>query len=68
MEKIGYALLGAAALGWLLIVMWESTLEFWPHGLLGMLAIIGFGFLFVKALSDRLSSKEDDHYSKNVDQ
>ena len=67
MEKIGYGLLGAAALGWLLIVMWESTLEFWPHGLLGLLAIIGFGFLFVKALSDRLSSKEDDHYSKNVD-
>ena len=67
MEKIGYALLSAAALGWLLIVMWESTLEFWPHGLLGLLAIIGFGFLFVKALSDRLSSKEDDHYSKNVD-
>ena len=67
MEKIGYALLSAAALGWLLIVMWESTFEFWPHGLLGMLTIVGCGFLFVKALSDRLSSKEDDHYSKNVD-
>ena len=70
MEKIGYALLGVAAVVWLGIVLYESTLdlEFWPHGLLGMLAIIGFGFLLVKALSDRLSNKEDDHYSKNVDQ
>jgi len=68
MEKIGYAVLGAAALGWLAIVIWESALEFWPDGLIGMLFIVGCGFLLVKALSDRLSNKEDDHYSKNVDE
>ena len=68
MEKIGYAVLGVAALGWLGIVLWESALEFWPEGWAGMLVIVGFGFLFVKALSDRLSNKEDEHYSKNVDQ
>lgn len=67
MEAIGYCLLGAAALVWLGIVVWATTLDIWPHGLLGMLAIAGCGFLFVKALVDRLSNKEDDHYSKNVD-
>ncbi len=67
MEKIGYLILGVAAVLWLGIVLYESALEIWPEGLLGMLIIVGCGFLFVKAIADRLSNKEDDHYSKNVD-
>jgi len=68
MEKIGYTILVLAAILWLGIVLWGSAIDFWPGGLLGFLIIGGCGFLFVKALADRLSNKEDYHYSKNVDQ
>lgn len=40
--------------------------------ILGMLGAVGYALLhavlFVKAVVDRLSNKEDDHYSKNIHQ
>ena len=32
------------------------------------LALIGFGILVAKVIVDRLNSKEDDYYSKNIHQ
>lgn len=66
MEKIGYVLLGIVA-ACLLIAMLAGMIAAFPFGIIGLLAIIGVGFLFAKVIKDRLSNKEDDYYSKNVD-
>lgn len=66
MEKIGYVLLSIVAICWI-IAMITSMVVIFPVGIIGLIAIVGIGFLFVKVLGDRLSSKEDDHYSKTVD-
>jgi len=35
-------------------------------GIIGLVTIVGLGLLFIKALTDRLASKEDDKYSRDV--
>ena len=67
MEKIGYLLLGIVFIIWLIAVVIGMIVAI-PWGLIGFIAIIGIGLLFFKVLSDRLSSKEDDYYDKNVKQ
>ena len=66
MENIGYALLGIAAACWL-VAMLVGMIAAFPFGVLGLVGIIGVGFLFAKVVKDRLSSKEDDYYSKHVE-
>jgi len=66
MEKIGYILLAIVAVCWLIAMLFGMIAAF-PFGIVGLLAIIGVGFLFAKVVKDRLSSKEDNHYSKNVE-
>lgn len=66
MEKIGYTLLAIVALAWITVVLTGLVMA-WPYGLIGLVGIIGLGFLLIKVISDRLNNKEDDHYAKNVD-
>jgi len=66
MEKFGYILLAIVALCWLIAVIVGMIAAF-PVGLIGLVTIVGIGFLFAKVLKDRLASKEDDHYSKTVE-
>jgi hypothetical protein len=66
MEKTGYILLAIVAFCWL-IAMLVGMIAAFPLGIIGLIAIVGFGILFIKVLSERLSSKEDDYYSKNVE-
>ena len=66
MEKIGYILLLIVVVCWL-IAMLVGMIAAFPFGIVGLLAIVGVGLLFAKVVKDRLSSKEDDHYSKNVE-
>lgn len=66
MEMIGYILLIIVAACWL-IGMMVGMIATFPVGLIGLLAILGFGFLFAQVVKDRLANKEDDHYSQNVD-
>lgn len=66
MENIGYVLLGIVAICWL-VAMFIGMIAAFPIGLIGLIGITGFGFLLAKVIKDRLGSKEDDHYSKNVD-
>ena len=66
MENIGYILLAIVTLCWL-IAMIAGMIVAFPWGLIGLVAIIGFGFLFAKVIKDRLANKEDDHYSKTVE-
>jgi hypothetical protein len=67
MERAGYAILLTLAILWLLGIIVGMIAAF-PVGIIGLVAILGIGLLFMKVLTDRLSSKEDDYYSKNVDQ
>ena len=66
MEKTGYVLLAIVALVWIGAVLTGMVMAF-PWGMIGLIGILGIGFLFVKVISDRLKNKEDDHYSENVD-
>ena len=66
MEYIGYILLGIVAVIWLIAIVVGIIVAF-PLGIIGLIAILGIGFLFAKVIKDRLDNKEDDHYSKTVD-
>lgn len=65
-EKIAYGILATVAGFWFLAVL-VGMIAALPYGLLGLVAITGFGLLFIKALMDRLANEEDDYYSKNID-
>jgi uncharacterized iron-regulated membrane protein len=65
MENIGYILLGIVAVCWIAAVIIGVVVAF-PFGLIGLIAIIGIGFLFAKVIKDRIENKEDDHYSQNI--
>ncbi len=67
MEYIGYVFLVIVALIWI-IALFIGLIAAFPYGLIGLIAIIGLGFLFAKVIKDRLENKEDDHYSDNVEQ
>ena len=66
MEKIGYVLLVIVAIVWIGAIIGGLVIAF-PLGLIGLVGILGLGFLLIKVISDRLNNKEDDHYSDNVD-
>jgi hypothetical protein len=66
MEKIAYILLSIVALCWL-IGMLAGMIAAFPFGIIGLVAMLGIGLLFIKVLKERLSSKEDDYYSKKVE-
>ena len=67
MEYIGYVFLAIVALIWI-IALFIGKIAAFPYGLIGLLAILGIGFLLAKVIKDRLENKEDDHYSDNVEQ
>ena len=66
MEKAGYVLLIIVLLVWIGAIFMGMISAF-PVGLIGIVALLGFGILFIKVLKERLESKEDDYYSKNID-
>lgn len=65
MEKVAYIILTIAAIGWL-IAMVVGMIAAFPFGLIGLVVILAFGLLFIKALKERLTSRKDDRYSKDV--
>jgi hypothetical protein len=67
MEYIGYVLLAIVALIWI-VALFIGMIAAFPYGIIGLIAIVGIGFLFIKVIKDRLENKEDDHYSDNVQQ
>ena len=66
MEIVGYVLLFIVAVIWISAMIIGMVAAF-PWGIIGLIALIGIALLFFKVLADRLSSREDDHYSKTVD-
>ena len=65
LEKIATLFLGIAAVAWL-VAMIAGFIAAWPVGIFGLLALAGIGLLTIKAIKDRLTNQEDDHYAKNV--
>jgi len=66
-EKIGYACLALVAVAYVVVLV-VGAINAFPMGLLGLLALLGMGVLAIKVIGERLRNREDDHYSKNVDQ
>jgi hypothetical protein len=67
MEKVGYVLLGIVAVAWLILIL-VGLIAAWPFGIFGFVVLTGLGFLFAQVVKERIENKEDDYYSKNVDQ
>ena len=63
MEYIGYILLGIVAIFWAISVIMGIFTAF-PLGLIGLIAILGFGILFANVVKERIENKDDNHYSK----
>jgi len=61
----GYVLLIAAFIGYMVLII-TNLIDVLPEGIVGLLAIAGFGLLLIKVIKDRLTNKEDNYYSKNV--
>ncbi|MFH1063172.1 MAG: hypothetical protein V1747_09875 [Candidatus Omnitrophota bacterium] len=66
MEKLAYVILSIVAVGWL-IAMGIGMVVAFPFGIIGLAVILALGLLFVKALKERLASRKDDRYSKDVE-
>ena len=66
MEKVAYVLLSIVAVCWLAAMIAGMVASF-PFGIIGLIAIVGFGLLFIKALKERIKASKDDRYSKSVE-
>lgn len=66
MEIVGYIILAVVAVFWL-GAMIAGMIAVFPSGIIGILALLGIGLLFLKVLKDRIRNKEDSHYSKTVE-
>ncbi len=65
MEKTGYIILIIVTIAWIIawiVGMFENV---WL-GIIGLATIVGLGLLFIKAFTDRLVSKKDDKYSRDI--
>jgi hypothetical protein len=66
LEKAAYVILAILLLAWVALVVSGLVLAF-PFGLVGFLVIVAFGLLFIKVILERIRSKEDSYYDKNID-
>lgn len=66
MEKTAYIILLIVTAAWLIAIIVGLIVAF-PAGLIGLLAIVGLGLLFIKVLKERLTSSKEDRYSKEVE-
>ena len=66
MEKTGYIILIIVTIAWIIAWIVGIFENIWL-GIIGLVTIVGLGLLFIKAFTDRLASKKDDKYSKNVE-
>ena len=66
MERIGYFFLILFLIGYLCLLVF-GLIAVWPFGIIGFFLLLGLGFLFIRALQDKIGNEEDAHYKKNVD-
>ncbi len=66
MEKIAYGLLIIAAI-FLIIAMIMGLIVAYPYGIIGLIALLAFGLLFIKVMKERMKKSKEDRYSKEVE-
>ncbi len=66
MEKTAYIILLIVAVAWL-VAMLVGMIAAFPIGLIGLVTIVGLGLLFIKVLKERLTSRKEDRYSREVE-
>ena len=66
METIAYIILGVLAVLYVAVLIF-GLIAALPWGLVGLVAMLAFGLLFIKVVIQRLQSSEDDYYEENVD-
>jgi hypothetical protein len=66
MEKAGYIILIIVAIVWIIAGIVGMSRNVWI-GIIGLITLVGLGLLFIKALSDRMKSSKDDHYSRDIE-
>ena len=67
MENLGYILIGSVLLLWIIAII-AGLIAILPYGLVGLVALTGGAVLLAKVIKERLANREDDHYSKTVQQ
>ncbi len=67
LEIVGYTLLGIVALAYAAAII-IGLVAAMPWGIVGLIALLGIGSLLIKVIAERLHNREDDHYSKHIDQ
>jgi len=65
MEKTAYLILMIVTIAWIIAWIVGMFENIWL-GIIGLVTIVGLGLLFIKAFTDRLASKKDDKYSRDV--
>lgn len=66
-EKWGYTLLSIIAALYI-VALFIGMIATFPFGLIGLLLIAGVGILLIKVMKERMKNKEDDYYSREIDQ
>lgn len=66
LEKVALAIIGLGVICYISLLI-IGMIAVFPYGLIGLLFLVGIGFLFVKVLMERLSNKEDEYYIRNVE-
>ncbi len=67
MENLGYILIGSVILLWIFAMIF-GLITLFPYGWVGLVALTGGAVLLAKVIKERLANREDDHYSKTVQQ
>ena len=65
-EKVGYVCLGCVELSYLIALL-IGMIAVFPMGLIGLVALLGIGALYLKVIRERRDNREDDHYQDTVD-
>ena len=65
MEKTAYIILLILVAIWIIVWIIGMFQNVWI-GIAGLVVLVGFGLLFIKALIDRMKSSKNDKYSKDV--
>ena len=71
LTRWGFALIGVVLVAGVIVylgVFVFSMFQIMPWGLLGFVALVGFGLLIIKVIRDRINDPEEEHYSRDVHQ
>jgi LPXTG-motif cell wall-anchored protein len=66
MEKTAYFILIMVTVAWIIAWVIGMFQNIWI-AIIGLAMLIGFGLLFIKALTDRIKNSKQDRYSRDIE-